>query len=112
MRSSLRWSNNRPGVAIRMSQPARMFLSSESLFVPPMAKQTLYFGRRCSNAVASFAICIANSRVGDMTNKEIPEPGLRFLLMRVWIAGSKKAIVFPVPVFACAKQSLRSARRS
>jgi len=36
----------------------------------------------------------------------------RALLIRVWMAGSRKAIVFPVPVFACTKQSFRCTRSS
>lgn len=42
----------------------------------------------------------------------MPDPRSLFLLIMVWIAGRRKAIVFPVPVFAWAKQSTRFARRS
>ena len=62
--------------------------------------------------MASFAICMANSRVGEITSSEIPDPRPRFLLIMVCTAGSKNAIVFPVPVFACAKTSMRCARSS
>ena len=109
--SSLRWPYRRPGVAIRMSQPSRMSLSSLSLFVPSIAKLTLYLGSLLRRAVASFAICIASSRVGEITSNETPKFPCRFLLMRVCIAGRRKAIVLPIPVFAWAKQSILFSNR-
>ena len=42
----------------------------------------------------------------------MPEPTRWFLLIIVWMAGGRNAIVFPVPVFACARQSILFARRS
>ena len=96
-----RWSISRPGVATRMSGTRAAILDA-SLFmlVPPTTTCTLSGGRwNCTSLPASAAIWAASSRVGEMTRHAIVRGGRGWALMRS-MAGSKKAMVLPLPVLA------------
>ena len=112
------WSSRRPGVwwwcqlgflglamamnkltATRMS--ARRVVSrkvSDFMLVPPITHWTPRPVFWISFSASAW-ICCAKSRVGETISAETVPPG-GSLALRRWMIGSRKATVFPVPVFA------------
>ncbi len=93
-----KWSISRPGVAIRTSTPRSISCSWGLKFTPPInsAIVSLWYLPYFSKFSAT---CAASSRVGQ----RISERGMRARarpLASMWIIGSVKPAVFPVPVCA------------
>mmetsp|Transcript_10903 Transcript_10903/g.31954 ORF Transcript_10903/g.31954 Transcript_10903/m.31954 type:complete len:393 (+) Transcript_10903:775-1953(+) len=97
----VRWSSRRPGVATRTRGACCLKdLVSAFMFVPPSMVIVRCSGMKRSKALDSSAVCIASSRVGERQRTLIGP--LERSESVAWSAGSKKARVLPVPVFAFA----------
>ena len=103
-----RWSSSRPGVATRTTGgPCWNDEASLAMLVPPSTVITLLGDTNLSRSLASSAVCVASSLVGDSTRigqHAAADDGGR--LSTRCSAGNRKPIVLPVPVRALATTSL------
>jgi len=78
--------------------------TSDLIFVPPTTTAVVRAGLwKVMSCSASSRICDASSRVGEMASARTPPPVAGF--SSTSIVGSRKAMVFPVPVLALAMTS-------
>ena len=99
-----RWSNKRPGVAMRIEIPFTSFEASLFRFAPPI---TIPCVKPCADArsVTTPKICIANSRVGVMIIAPVPCRCFHFRRDSSSITGTTNASVFPEPVLCIREET-------
>ena len=104
-RRRCRKSHRRPGVAMTICAPLRIWRNCRVSSMPPTTTAERIGDPTVSCMMASL-IWIANSRVGLSTTARIlPVPGLSMLVSIRSIIGIANARVFPVPVCAVATTS-------
>mmetsp|Transcript_97766 Transcript_97766/g.273645 ORF Transcript_97766/g.273645 Transcript_97766/m.273645 type:complete len:287 (-) Transcript_97766:149-1009(-) len=100
--ASRMWCINLPGVAMTTSGLLARCSNCASMACPPTNKQHLKSVNLLSS-LKNFAVCIANSLVGDKATARIPTATLCFC--RRSMTGIRKAAVLPEPVRAIATTS-------
>ena len=106
----LKRSNRRPGVATKISTPRLMAVTCAFCPTPPKTTVCLKGMSRPYTFNAS-PICTASSRVGASIRARVDfAKGLFSYRLKWWRIGRPNAAVFPVPVCAIPKRSLRSIR--
>mmetsp|Transcript_32909 Transcript_32909/g.99436 ORF Transcript_32909/g.99436 Transcript_32909/m.99436 type:complete len:434 (-) Transcript_32909:90-1391(-) len=104
-----KWYAKRPGVAHRTVAPFRSRAFSLFGFSPPATALQTMFGAMRVRSCATFAVCNANSLVGDKTIAKVPSSRVPPCSKSLCRTGIRNANVFPEPVGARNRKSRATA---